>query len=422
MTYQKVVYYEIKATAAAPFRTGPADGNMRDVLRGSDGGFLLQGSSIAGSLREWIEEKDHDTALFLFGTQDDPGRLTVSDGVFFAGVDGLRPRLRIDGKTGAAAGRMKFDLAHIVGGKFWFSLTFFSFQDEDLRHLHILDEALSALDRGEIRFGSQKTNGYGLVRIAVQRKMLDMRETQDREAWLSDEIPLEDYTLPNRTSVNHVTFRIACETPSVLVKAASAENGSRGSALGVNQKEGDNFILPGSSVKGAFRSRCKTICIALGYDQNSADQQVEKLFGSQNAPGKLVFQDAAVIKPKRKSVTRIRINRETGCVASRALLHDQPLSAQVNLEIKAPDDPVTCGLLLLCCRDLDLGLFTIGSGYSVGRGFLTIRDLTIETPVGRFKLDADGSSDGPEGIVESWMTALKGVADERKTNGIGCRN
>ena len=37
----------------------------------------------------------------------------------------------------------------------------------------------------------------------------------------------------------------------------------------------------------------------------------------------------------------------------------------------------SCGLLLLTLRDLAIGAFTVGSGYSIGRGVIQVEKITV---------------------------------------------
>ena len=79
---------------------------------------------------------------------------------------------------------------------------------------------------------------------------------------------------------------------------------------------------------------------------------------------------------------------------------------------------VICGMLILTIRDLALGMFNLGSGYSIGRGFLRADKLTIRrgnasTAVIKFVYEASRSvcagmevSD-PDGIIDKCMQALR---------------
>ena len=83
---------------------------------------MYKRQSLAGALRGWLEKQDKNAANALFGSQEKSGQLIVSDmeikeKAAKSSEDTtiqLRPRLRINGKMGAAADSGKFDVAHIA--------------------------------------------------------------------------------------------------------------------------------------------------------------------------------------------------------------------------------------------------------------------------------------------------------------------
>lgn len=67
-------------SCSTPLRTGGSDGDTEQILRSWDGTALLQGSSIAGAMREHLAASDAGMAERLFGSQKQSGHLIVSDG------------------------------------------------------------------------------------------------------------------------------------------------------------------------------------------------------------------------------------------------------------------------------------------------------------------------------------------------------
>lgn len=124
-TFTRAVRYWVEAVCLTPLRTGGADGAAETVLRDWEGRPFVQGTSLAGVLRGWLEERDPDQAEALFGSQRQGGSLMVSDGLFEAAAEQqTRPRLRINGATGTADNGGKFDVAHIAAGsRLTFTLT-----------------------------------------------------------------------------------------------------------------------------------------------------------------------------------------------------------------------------------------------------------------------------------------------------------
>ena len=67
------------------------------------------------------------------------------------------------------------------------------------------------------------------------------------------------------------------------------------------------------------------------------------------------------------------------------LFSEEPLSGDISIKIlvgfggnKELAD-AAAGLLILALRDLGAGMFNIGSGYSIGRGFIDIEKVKIRT-------------------------------------------
>lgn len=153
-TYTYAVHYEAQARCSTPLRTGGSDGDTEQILRSWDGTALLQGSSIAGAMREHLAASDAGMAERLFGSQKQSGRLIVSDGVFDADAQcQTRSRLRIDRATGTAAEGGKFDVAHVAAdSRFTFTLTWLGLK-RDEAELRAVEGLLAALHSGQIRLG-----------------------------------------------------------------------------------------------------------------------------------------------------------------------------------------------------------------------------------------------------------------------------
>lgn len=267
-TYTYAARYEAQARCATPLRTGGIDGDTERILRSWDGTALIQGSSIAGAMREHLAALDPDMAEKLFGSQKQSGRLIVSDGVFDADAQcQTRSRLRIDRATGTAAAGGKFDVAHLAAdSRFSFTLTWLGLT-RDEGELRAVEGLLAALHSGQIRLGGQKSGGFGRVRLTVRRRCFDLTDPADRRAWLADEPADELLTLPEETGGGRVTFVLTGRADSLLIRSgAPLENGERRGAYTPNLTENGRPVLPGSSIKGAqcgpgrSRSRRRWAC------------------------------------------------------------------------------------------------------------------------------------------------------------------
>ncbi len=415
-TFTYAVRYHVTAHCLTPLRTADADGDTEKILRGIDGCYMLQGSSISGALRSWTTAHEGAAlAEMLFGTQNAPGSLIISDGHFTEEARlVIRPRLRIDGRTGSAANGGKFDLAHIgTGSDFVFTVCWLGEKDEAFV-TSVIERILAALHGGEILIGAEKSNGFGRVSLYVKKQIYDMVQSADRERWLSEIEDGKALALPELEKKPVILLTLKGTADSLLVKAAAAklENGRN---ITLNLTEVGIPVIPGSSVKGVIRARAEMIASYL----NLPDSVTETLFGcgardgDNGQAGILRFEDVMLTKSVSQKITRIRINRFTGGVMRGGLFIEEPVSGTLTLQVAVPaDEEAGCMLLLYALRDLAIGLYNLGSGGSIGRGFLQVEELTALTPDGRqvalhFDQEKNCSVFDPTELIPKWCQALE---------------
>lgn len=418
--FDLAVCYLADARCVTPLRTAGADSDTQSVLRDSRGRAFLQGTSLAGALRDWLAQNSGSrTADALFGSPRVPGSLIVSDGIFDAAAEQqTRPRVRIDPPTGAAADGGKFDVAHISAGSLLrFSLTWLGPRDRT-DELLTVEAMLAALNAGDIRLGAQKTTGFGRVSLSVRKRVFDMADEKDRQAWLANDMSgAGELALPAAPRKNTVTFTLSGRAGNLLVKAAAPVS-EDGRSYTPNISENGVCILPGSSIKGTVRGRAAAIARAAGLPE----QTVEGLFGrgakgSDNGlAGHVIFQDVLLKSAVVGMQPRIRIDRFTGGVIRKGLFWEKPVSGGVELCITAPEEPVGCALLLYALRDLGLGLYSLGGGSNIGHGYLSVDAIRIQAPDGRsaaLSFSGGGCSleDG-DGLVGQWLGAWEDAKDE----------
>ncbi len=411
--YTTAVRYSADAQCVTPLRTCGAEGGAEDVLRDSRGNAFVQGSSLAGALRGWLEKTEgEELAEKLFGSTAREGHLMVSDAVLRAGSrQTVRPRLRLDERRGAADGW--FGMAHMEpGSRLSFTLTWLG-DGRDTAELAAVEGMLGALHRGEIRLGAQKGVGFGRLSLCVRRRRYELTKAEDRAAWLADSDDGEELALPGGEMTRQVTFTVEGYADPVLIKA-SARVYEGGQGCYVNIEEGGRPILPGSSVKGALRAQCMRIVRSAGVEA----PLTEELFGRKarrgdsGQAGMIRVDDVCVERPQKQRASRIRIDRFTGGVIRKGLFTEEPLSGKVCMSISVQTErKAECALLLYALRDMGLGLYGLGSGSSVGRGYIKVDRILIEAPGERraavlFEGDAIMARD-PDGLLDEWQSAWK---------------
>ncbi len=422
-TFTYALEYHIAVTCVTPLRTGSTSGGIEDVLRSPDGAPFFQASSLAGALRQWLG-KDSEQAQKLFGNTNRAGSLVLTDLHFAFRSENthsteitIRPRLHIDHATGTAANNYKFDVASLpVGTQGSFKLFWYGEKGEEQTARQYIEQMLSALHQGQIRLGAQKNNGFGKVSLSVLCHAYDMTNHTDRRCWLDrTERPGTIVPLPEIPPVALMRFVVTAKTDSILVKGAAArvkKDGSKTKA--VNLMEGTTPIIPGSSIKGAVRSRVEAISKQL----NILDDTVEKAFGRGNRgadngiAGKIRFYDAQ-LEAQKETITRIRIDRLTGGVIAQGLFYEEPWGGSVKLEIDAPatGHDKACALMVYALRDLGLGLYNLGSGGAVGRGRLNVGSISITHPDWTATIRFDHGQaivEDASGGLQRLMNTLKG--------------
>ena len=415
-SYTYAVRYDVTGICTSPLRTADANAETEAVLRLHNGQYCIQGSSLAGAFREWVKtHADANDDIALFGSQKACGSLRISDGLFSEDTElEIRPRLRIDGKTGSAADGGKFDVAALkTGSEFHFTITWLGCP-ERLEETETVERMLGAMHCGEILLGAQKSNGFGRVSLRVKRQSYDLFEPAARNSWLADRFSGTDLKLPEETDDSRVTFVLTAYSDSLLVKAPAAEQTDQGSWV-PNLKENDTPIIPGSSAKGAIRARVNRIAAQLGLPESLTDG----LFGrgangtDNDRSGVIRFEEILLPESRAQKITRIRINRFTGGVIHGGLFTEEPISGPAELRLSLPAcEKAGCMLLLYALRDLGLGLYSLGSGSSIGRGLLKVSELRAEAPGGRcarltFQDFSVSDIADDTGLVDEWQGALE---------------
>ncbi len=414
--FTTAIRYKVNAVCETPLRTGGADGNLESVLRDSCGNAFLQGSSLAGALRGWLEkssEKHHTKALF--GSQEHEGHLIVSDAVLRADSEqSIRPRLKINGRSGTAAVGSKFDVANIVpGSHLSFELTWLGSEQES-NEIAAVERMLGAVNCGEIKVGAQKSNGFGKLSLSVHKRIYNLFDEKDRTAWQDGCDDGDLIKLPKIASNEQVVFDVDGFADSVLIKT-SAQMYEKDLSYAVNITENGQPVLPGSSVKGTIRAQCTRITESTGV----SECLLEELFGrgardgDNGQSGTICVDDVHMEGARKQKIKRIRINRFTGGVIRGGLFAEEPLSGEVRLHISARAKHEACyALLVYALRDLGLGLYGLGSGDAIGRGYIAVKQIKVQAPDGRkaaiaFDKNRVMRIEDADGLLNEWQQAWK---------------
>ena len=425
-TYHLIEKYRVEVETTAPLHIGSGTREDGEVLLHPVTEIpFIQSSSIAGvfrSISEILNGKKETEDLFGAPNQtgdtiDNGSRVIISDGEMDISTVKMeyRPRVAIDSYSGAVSSSKVAGSGNEVGhhygieligtgAKIIFFLYLFHQKEDQLKNN--LERILASLKTGYAQIGGQKTNGSGFLKLtSLKHYKFDMKQENDRIAWAEESSmdddhvksgPRLDYTeisddLSISSSAGTVyAFKITGKTEgALLVKGLAVDGVGKEAPDAENMKNAaGEYIVPGSSLKGALKSRMTYI--AEYIDKQEIIKSVFGRKGSAGDPGtsgNLIFKDIVITEHVGTVVQhRIHIDKFTGGVKHGELFSEKAVSGDITAEITVEDcscPHAAAGLLILALRDLAVGMINLGSGYNIGRGFITVDKVTISATDGR---------------------------------------
>jgi CRISPR/Cas system CSM-associated protein Csm3 (group 7 of RAMP superfamily) len=413
---------------------------------------LLTGASIAGALRNyirdvqkgygWLEQrqaKDKSDAEQLFGCMDDTQNASVESWLMVDDALGCLPEnhvateirdgVAIDPRTRTVEederGGHKFDIELLPAGTS-FDLAFEFWQTEGSANLlPALAVALQGFQLGQIGLGMRKRRGFGQCRLDEWQVWdYPMTSKAGLMGWLNHPAAafhttgrdiLQLLGNPDLPTDNRESFSIEAWFAllgSLLIRSEGGLDDPADTAhLKSWRPEGENAVLPGTSLAGVVRSRALRIANTM-LGREKGHLLVDEMFGrriqkhtDQPSGSQLLVRETVIENTIDERIqSRAKIDRFTGGAYPQALFTQQPLWADgfqrqvhVHLELRrlqcAPkekdaydaDFKAKAGLLLLVLKDLWSGDLPLGGEASVGRGRLQglESNLTHHTPGGK---------------------------------------
>lgn len=407
LNYYKIHKYIVTAVCDGPLHMGSSMGGPEEVLIHPVNGFpFIQASSIAGVFRGGCNDINPQLTEKLFGsaimdTTESQSRVRFTDGTFTSQVVmELRPQVRIDRKTGSAASingsGQKFNTEYIGAGAV-FTFTVYLYSEKNRSNLQTaMDEILALLKNGGLQFGAKKSSGAGCVHLTgLLYKEFDLTTLRGRNDWMAEEdLPDNAYDTAYMDRLPAVadkrrayTVRVKGTTEgNILVKGIAVNEFGKDAPDYVNiQNANKDYIIPGTSLRGSFYSQMEKIAAYLGKDA-----LIPLAFGTQHNgdaignTGNLVFSDTVVgdreTNDNMPFSHRIHIDKFTGGVFQKGLFSEKNVAGDMILKIDVqnrnrPDE--TLALLVLALRDLAIHTMSLGSGYSIGKGMITVEKIEI---------------------------------------------
>jgi len=426
--------------------SGDGDHSDTDVLRDSDGMPFIPATSFMGVLRHSmkLKENGHDKNLEKFwgyskgsnGRQsavncsdltlcnDDKAEVVIRDGV------------KICNKTGIAVDGSKYDYEVIEpGAKFKLYLeidiqeskkresdeTFLAFAKSMLKTI------CQRLENEDVYIGAKTNSGLGRIKLTDdkiyefnfknnKKDVMWWLKRGDRDFSSKPPAPLDSndigtFDLTGTRFCINATFNLK---DSLIIRTYPAGTGDQPDAVHIKSAKGP--VIPGTSLKGAIRSRAERILNTLGKPCTI----LTELFGDvcekskTSSKGRIRIDEVVLPRFVAETQARIKIDRFTGGTIGGALFDTMPLfnpdfKGSGNMGEKVEFVTITirdykpheAGLMLLVLKDLWTGDLVVGGEKAIGRGVFEGESATI-------------SFDGEKIELQKGVAPLTGADNEKK--------
>lgn len=399
-----ISYYRLEITLVSPLAisSGVSEQTDKDVMKDKFGIPFIPATALAGVIRSHITLRyggAESKALFGFikeySEDGEQSRVrtydaTLADGekdlYFFATRDMVALENKI-GKKGA-----KFDMQAVEPGvKF---IGYLELNDTTEERESMLEEALEAFNRGELRLGGKTTRGYGQIMVRVKKVTLD----NGTDAWLDFDLfdgaswdKVDYLALSGSASDLDLTLSLKCEG-GISIRSYSTNVGEP-DFLTLSLKN-DIPVIPGTSWAGAIRTRFAEYC--------SDGEFVKEIFGfaadnkkEKSQKSRIVFSESQLTGGEYLEMTRNSLDRFTSGTKDGALFTERTyyngqtaLSIRLSRLDKAEDLENACRCLAYCLMDLHNGFLSVGGLTSIGRGVFTIKGVTVNGKADQSLCDA----------------------------------
>ncbi len=485
--------FSLQVETASPLHIGSGELNAftdAPCARDVSGELFIPGSSVAGSLRALVARLYGDTATeALFGclptrpetdeAGDDgtPSALWVFDARAAKQHVEIRDGVGVDRATMGPAAGIKFDLEVVpIGTPFTLRLLLEAGTVEEADdHSAVVRGALAELAAGAWALGARASRGLGWFRAAegagVVERTFDLGRASDALTLASEGIwGEESRALDKPETVNVAPARISGTAAPMTVRVTLRADIIEPLAVGGRKKSATTdlapvqtavdpggtvkYVIPGSTLKGAMRSRAEEIlrrvvgpdaaCDPLGRDAShgascsgriDSDLKREKdpaafaswvereacsacrLFGMAHWRSAVFFKDAIIegAEEKAKKFDWVAIDRFTGG-AAKGKKFDGTLLVGGHFDIEmllmedrlgGTEDSGRLALLLHALLDLETDGLQLGFGKLRGWGQCAVRVNGIEVAYGQGSVLSEVAT--IVGALESanWERALR---------------
>ncbi len=371
------------------------------VVTYHDGQPFIPGTSLAGVLRQTIQDIQPDVDNVLFGSIDEhkgtQSALQINDIPLENTNISVRDGICIDDVLGVTKDGAKYDFEIIESGAYGTLRIDCVVRECHQNQFDMIEDSLKTLAnllKNGISIGARTVNGFGRIASEdISLEHYDFTKPESVQAWLLRKSGAM-ITIPEAPMVakRDLIIDMDCYLEDTILIKSIFEAGWEDKSL--------TLFIPGTSVKGVLRHQCARILHVLGRGATMTN----KLFGYSNDKTKKshkgrvlvneVYFDTAYTQEEQH---RIRVDRFTGGVMNGALFADHPLrntkgdklTFPLHIRIKDCSDS-EAGLAMLLVKDLMTGQVTMGANRTIGCGRIRGNSVTIRYHDESYVIDGTG--------------------------------
>lgn len=380
------------------------------VLKDANGKPFIPGTSIAGVLRQLLPTFEGDLLFGHIATNEAQNNglqsaiaiddVTLEKNVTITTRDGVK----IDSVLGTGETGGKYDYEAVersASGCLHMVITlrqYHSHNEYGLDAVAIVRKIAAFFTSGAVKFGSRTTNGFGRIACPTIRMMTyDFQQPDDVVKWLRKEESQTIEMIQARKSIPAKRFIIAGDftlRDSLIIRDRDVKKAKKNETPihATQLKSGDDFVIPGTTVKGVLRHHAAYILRCLHKEEALLDA----VMGTSKKEN--TTEAAKKIRQKSRFITdevyfrngfdvakqaRNAIDRFTGSTMDNKLFAEEPVWQQdenevLHLRYMIDDcEAWEAGLALLLLKDIWTGRVAFGGDVAVGRGYLKGVNATI---------------------------------------------
>ncbi len=390
----------IELQSPALIGCGKDDHTDIDLIKDSKGIPYIPATSLVGVLRDFIKPSSMNEGVlkefwgYSVDENSQQSSITCDD---LKAINGdakqslveIRDGVAIDPKKSIVEDKSKYDFEIIKKGtRFSLYLEARCKQGRINEYSRFIRTIEASLNNGLIRVGAKTNSGLGRLKLKDDAiYIFDFKDKKDVLSWLKQDFTNKkpaDEILPLNIKSNDFIIEASLRLKNSFIIRSYPSLPEDPDAVHITSA--DDYVIPGSSLKGALRSRALRIVNTIEkpysiienlFGDVYNDEQQAKQKGRKKGDafkGRVTVEEVILPRFISELQTRIKVDRFTGGTIASALFETKPLFSSNNEDIKHLKitikncEPYEAGLMLLTLKDLFTGDLVVGGEKNIGRG------------------------------------------------------